>query len=195
MGKRTPTGKIFSEADFDEWTRQGHELGCHTFDHCDAWETVPAEFEASILRNRQAAVALVTGANAPTLSYPINCPRPATKRRAGKYFTGCRGGGQTLNAGTTDLNLLKAFFLEQQRDDLPAIQRMIDETVRQRGWLILATHDVCDAPTRFGCTPAWLNQIVRAALASGAAVLPVGHALESIQGAAGRGSNADRISG
>ena len=54
MGRTAPTGEIFKREDLEELIRQGHELGCHTFDHCDSWETAPAEFEASILRNRDA---------------------------------------------------------------------------------------------------------------------------------------------
>ena len=44
------TGEIFEREDLQELIRQGHELACHTFDHCDSWETTPAEFEASILK-------------------------------------------------------------------------------------------------------------------------------------------------
>ena len=53
MGRTAPTGEIFTREDLDELIRQGHELACHTFDHCDSWETAPAEFEASILRNQR----------------------------------------------------------------------------------------------------------------------------------------------
>src|SRR5438132_6801029 len=53
MGQRAPTGQIFSADDIHEVVRQGHELGCHTYDHRHAWDTPPSTFEASIVRNRQ----------------------------------------------------------------------------------------------------------------------------------------------
>ena len=55
MGQQESTGEIFEREDLQELIQQGHELACHTFDHCDSWETTPAEFEASILKNRRAA--------------------------------------------------------------------------------------------------------------------------------------------
>ena len=124
MGKQAPTGEIFACEDLDELVRQEHELACHTFDHCDSWETDPAEFEASIQRNQRAAVERLSGTKLRSLSYPISWPRPETKRRVATYYECARGGGQTFNAGTTDLNYLKAFFIEQSRDNFAAIKRV-----------------------------------------------------------------------
>ena len=160
---------------------RGHELGCHTFDHCHSWNTAPAEFEASILRNRQAASEFVPGHELHSFSFPISCPRPKNKRRAAKYYSCMRGGGQTFNRGNTDLNYMKAFFLEQSRDDVDAIKRTIDDCVRERGWLIFATHDVCESPTRFGCKPQLFQQVVDYAVKSGALVLPVNKGWEQIE--------------
>jgi peptidoglycan/xylan/chitin deacetylase (PgdA/CDA1 family) len=177
MGQMARTGEIFSPDDLPEFVRQGHELGCHTFDHCDSWETAPAVFEASILRNQKKLVALIPGGSFSSLSYPLSCPRPKTKRRMAKYFDGARGGGQTFNAGTVDLNYLKAFFIEHCKGDFDQIERIIDANARANGWLIFATHDVCDSPTRFGCTPRLFGRVVECAAESGAAILPVHQAL------------------
>jgi peptidoglycan/xylan/chitin deacetylase (PgdA/CDA1 family) len=177
MGRTAPTGEIFSPEDLDEFVRQGHELGCHTFDHYDAWETAPSEFEASILRNQHRLAELVHGGCFSSLSYPISWPRPKTKRRVAKYFDAARGGGQTFNAGAVDLNYLKAFFIEQCKDDFDQIRRIIAANTRAKGWLIFATHDVCDSPTRFGCTPRLFSQVVEYAAKSGAKILPVHRAL------------------
>jgi len=181
MGLSTPTGQMFEVEDLLQISRQGHELGCHTFDHCDSWDTSPAEFEASIVRNQEALAHICPVSMFGSLSYPINCPRPQTKRRVAKYFGCARGGGQTFNSGPTDLNYLNAFFLEQCREDLKAIKQVIDANHRQKGWLIFATHDVCGAPTRFGCTPGFFEQVVRYARQSGTTVLPVQQAWRRIQ--------------
>src|SRR5262249_50236482 len=45
MAKTAPTGFIFTAADLAELQKQGHELGCHTFAHCDSWRTDPDVFE------------------------------------------------------------------------------------------------------------------------------------------------------
>jgi peptidoglycan/xylan/chitin deacetylase (PgdA/CDA1 family) len=172
---------MFEHQDLDELVEQGHELACHTFDHCDSWETSPAEFEASILRNRKAVAEQLPGVALGSLSYPINWPRPQTKRAVARYFECARGGGQTFNAGTVDLNYLKAFFIEQSRDDFDAIKQTIDATARAKGWLIFATHDVCDAPTHFGCTPRLFEQVVECSAKSGAAVLPVSETMKLVR--------------
>jgi peptidoglycan/xylan/chitin deacetylase (PgdA/CDA1 family) len=180
MGQQKSTGEIFQREDLQELIRQGHELACHTFDHCDSWETTPAEFEASILKNRQAAAQHVPGVTLQSFSYPISWPRPATKRRIASYFDSARGGGQIFNAKVVDLNYLKAFFIEQSRDDFDAIKHVIDNNSQAVGWLIFATHDVSDTPTRFGCTPGLFERIVDYAAKSGAHVLPIRDAAERI---------------
>jgi hypothetical protein len=79
-----------------------------------------------------------------------------------------------------DLNYLKAFFIEQSRDDFGEIKKIIDATCRDRGWLIFATHDVCDNPTPDGCKPSFFQKVVRYSADSAATLLPVSQALELI---------------
>lgn len=178
IGRMAPTGQIFALEDLNEFRAQGHELGCHTFDHYHSWNTSPMEFEASILRNRRAAAEVLGGKPMCSFSYPISGPRPVTKRRISRYFNSARGGGQTFNRGWTDLRLLRAFFLEQSRGRFEEIQRLVDANAAAQGWLVFATHDVCDAPTQFGCTPEFFQMVLNYVQKSGAAVLSVSKALE-----------------
>lgn len=186
MGKQEPTGAIFLPEDLKLAFEQGHELGCHTFGHCDAWETQTRAFEDSVIENRRALKELVPGASFRTLSYPINLPRIRTKQKVARYFTCCRGGGQTLNAGRADLNCLSAYFLEKSKGNLADPKRLIDENASARGWLIFATHDVCESPSAYGCTPEFFEEIVRHAVNSGARVLPVCEAWEVLRSSSAR---------
>ncbi len=187
MGQNIPTGEIFTENDLPEFIQQGHELGCHTFDHYNSWDTAPSEFEASILRNRKKAAELMPGRTFSSLSYPISWPRPHTKRIIAKHFDCARGGGQTFNAGTADLNYLNAFFIEQCKGDLGQIKQVIEANARAKGWLIFATHDVGDSPTRYGCTTQFFKQVVDCAVESGASVLPVQPAMRQKLGQPAQG--------
>jgi len=173
MGKQAPPGTIFVPDDLELLLEQGHELGSHTFAHCDAWNTEPSVFEKSVIENDHALGKLAPRSSFKTFSYPINPPRAQTKRRTGQHFICCRGGGQTLNVGTADLNYLRAFFLEKSRDKPDVVRSLIDQNRRARGWLIFATHDVCERPSTWGCTPLFFEDIVRSAVASGARVLPL----------------------
>lgn len=178
MGQEAPTGKMFVARDLATLFDQGHELGCHTFSHCDSWDTSSETFERSIIQNREALQRLIPGAEFQTFSYPISLPRPRTKAKVAKYFAGCRAGGQTLNAGRMDLNHLAAFFLEQCHEDFEAVKNLIDRAHEEDGWLIFATHDIAEDHTRFGCTPKFFEQVVRYSKRSGARILPVSQALE-----------------
>jgi peptidoglycan/xylan/chitin deacetylase (PgdA/CDA1 family) len=180
MGRCAPTGEIFQRQELPLVIERGHELGCHTFAHCHAYDTPVRAFERSIVENQAALHELLPGAQFKTLSYPISCPRPGTKRRTGRYYCGCRAGGQTYNCGTMDLNNLRAFFIEQSRDNPQAIQAVIEANARAGGWLIFATHDVCASPTRYGCTPTLFERILDQTLNSGAQVLPVYAALQKL---------------
>ena len=194
-GKPSQMGPMYQPEDLKELARLGHELGCHTFGHCHSWNTPPDQYEKAILENQQVLNEVLPGTAFQTFSYPFSGPRLAVKQAAARHFLCCRGGGlrpgrfllrhqpggQTFNSGTTDLNLLCAFFLEQSRENPEAVKRLIDQNAQARGWLILATHDVRDTPSRFGCTPAFFEQVVQWSLESGARILPVVKALEVLK--------------
>jgi peptidoglycan/xylan/chitin deacetylase (PgdA/CDA1 family) len=180
LGQDGPSGALFDLQDLRDLVAKGHELGCHTYSHLNAWETGTRAFADSVARNRQALAEMVPGAEFRTLSYPIDRPRPRTKRRVGRQFDCCRGGGQKINRGTIDLNILNAYFLDKRREDLDEAIRLIDENAAARGWLIFATHDVQDRPSPFGCRPGFFEKIVRRAASSGAAILPVARALDAV---------------
>lgn len=182
MNQVTPTGLIFSPEDLPVLLERGHELGCHTFAHCDSWETAPRDFARSVEENRVALERLRPGAAFPTLSYPITCPRPHTKRRVGRRFECCRFGGQTINRGELDLNLVSAHFLEKDRGAVAVVAAGIEDLMRAGGWLVLATHDIADDHTPYGCTPAYFEAVVREVSKAGAVVLPMAEALRHVTG-------------
>jgi peptidoglycan/xylan/chitin deacetylase (PgdA/CDA1 family) len=183
LDREEVVGRICSRADLARAVADGHELGCHTFGHCDAWETDPDVFEDAIQQNKRALETILPAVRFETMSYPISTtPRPKTKRQTGREFLCCRAGGQRSNVGTVDLNYVYAYFLERSMGQLDVIHALIERNSRDRGWLIFATHDVADPPTQFGCTPAFFEDVVRRAVASGAAVLPVRRALAAVLG-------------
>src|ERR1017187_4482802 len=181
MGQETPSGQMFVRDDLRLLFEQGHELGCHTFAHCDSWETDPQAFQKSIIQNGEELGKLLPGVEFKNFSYPISLPRPLTKAKTAGHFLSCRGGGQTLNAGKVDLNQLSAYFLEKSRHDIQAVKALIDRNRDVRGWLIFATHDISDSPSPFGCTPHFFEQVVQYAVSSGAHILPVMQALEVLE--------------
>jgi hypothetical protein len=182
MGEKLPSGMIFKEDDLANMLAQGHELGCHTFDHYDSWSTQPILFEKSILANKRALQKLMPQASFGSFSYPISYPHPLTKRLVAKHFECSRCGGQRFNSRIADLNLLAAYFLEQCAGNLQAVKQIINQCCANKGWLIFATHDVTERPSHLGCTISFFEAVVGYAVNSGAEVLPMKKALEHICG-------------
>lgn len=179
-GTQAPTGEMFDDRDFERVIEDGHELGCHTFDHRHSWATTRVLYEQSITANANALEAIFPGARFATFSYPIAEPHPFNKKTAGARFRACRGGGQTHNRELADLALLSSYFLEKTQGDMSPVYHAIDESCRDDGWLIFSTHDVCDSHTPYGCTPAFFERVVAYAAKSGAEVLPVDQALNRL---------------
>ena len=180
MDTVAPTGQIFAATDIPQLLAAGHELGCHTYHHRHSYDTPPEQFEDSVLTNQKAVAAMVPGYRFHSLAYPLSVPRPGTKRRCAQHLAASRAGGQVPNDGTTDLNALNAFFLEQSRHDSAAVEQVIARTVASKGWLIFATHDVNPDPTPYGVEPGFFRQVVEASVASGAKLVSVSEGLREI---------------
>jgi peptidoglycan/xylan/chitin deacetylase (PgdA/CDA1 family) len=182
LGTPSQSGPIASRDDLQLLTRLGHEVGCHTFDHLDGWNSGPAAFERSIEANRAALAEVVPGARFPVFAYPLDGPSVRVKRAVGRHFVCCRGGGQAFNAGTADLNLLNAYFLDWRNlDDPSAVCDVIRRNSAANGYLVFATHDIADQPSRFGWPPQAFAQVVRCAVESGARVVPMATACSELR--------------
>ena len=188
LGSNTEVGTIASLEDLVRAVNEGNELGCHTFDHLNTWETTSDKFVESVVRNKQALDRVLPGATFRTFSYPIGSPKPSIKSRLEKYFVCCRGGGQAPNVGAADLNLLKAYFLDKKNNfDIGLIKKIIDYSTSCCGWLIFVTHDIIENPSPYGCTPKFFEEVVNHAARSGALLLPVEQAFEKLQTSNNRG--------
>ncbi|OEU83965.1 MAG: hypothetical protein BA873_07735 [Desulfobulbaceae bacterium C00003063] len=182
LESESPSRTIAFQDDLRRAVEEGHELGCHTFDHKDPWKTTTEVFEQSVFKNRQALAGMLPESAFTAFAYPLCGPRPTTKSRVGKLFNCCRGGGQTFNVGKTDMNLLKAYFLDVRIGDIiDTVRRLIDRNSECRGWLIFATHDVTDNPSPYGCTKEFFEEVVAYSARSGARLLPVGNACQEFQ--------------
>lgn len=180
LGQGSPSGPIAEAHALRDALAAGHELGCHTYDHLDAWQVPPQAYIASVDANARALEALLPGARFETFAYPKSGARATVKPALAQRFLACRHGGQCANTGQADRDLLAACFLDRsQRADLSFLRHLIEHNARSGGWLIFATHDVQPDPSPWGCTPAFLEAVVRHALRTGTEVLPVREALRA----------------
>jgi len=174
MGETTLLGDIFNSEDVKDVVTEGHEIGSHTFDHLNPWETRVDLFEDSIIKNQIAIRSIIPEFSFKTLAYPYTGPHPRIKMVAGRHFSCCRGGGHIPNIRRIDLNLLKSCFIDKwHREDLEYFRRLLQRNSKDRGWLIFSTHDISANPSAFGCSPEIFENIVREAVASSATILPI----------------------
>lgn len=175
-------GPIGTRAHLKRALERGHELGCHTFDHLDAWHCTTSAYVASIERNRSALHEFLPGATFRSFAYPRSGARAMVKKAIGARFECGRGAGQNLNFGEVDLNQLRCVFLDRHTGiDLRAVRDLIARNAAQRGWLIFAAHDVSQASGPLSCDPAFLSSALRLSVESGARVMPVAAACDLLR--------------
>lgn len=170
-GTASPLGPMFDADDLRAVHAQGHEIACHTYSHRDCCRAAPNEIAAEIERNA-AALAELIDAPLDNFAYPFGGVSLTAKNALAGRFASCRGTGRGLNQGTVDLADLLATSIYGQDFDRDALCQLIDDAQAANGWVIFYTHDIADAPSPFGCTPAQFQAIVAYA-AENAPVLPV----------------------
>jgi peptidoglycan/xylan/chitin deacetylase (PgdA/CDA1 family) len=171
MGSTTVVGQLFHRSDLDRLLGNGHELGCHTLDHASCLQLARHEYVAQCARNRQLAAELL-GTALRNFSFPYGDVDFRVKRELGASYDTCRSIESGINRDPVDCGYLRANAL-YSAVPLRAIEKMVEDTVQYQSWLVLYTHDVCDQPSAYGCTPGYFEHVLRYVLRSGARVLPI----------------------
>jgi peptidoglycan/xylan/chitin deacetylase (PgdA/CDA1 family) len=169
-------GEQFTQDDIYSLLSDGHELGCHTFTHSSLRKVSRSSFQQDVIKGREAIQDMV-GGDAGNFAYPYGHVGLRSKGAIGAQMSSCRSIYGGINQGAADLNFLRANSLYGDLDGLAAIEALIDENIRTRGWLIFYTHDVRENPSPFGCTPALLDRTISLAIKKGNRVLTVKSAL------------------
>ena len=158
--------------------KAGHEIGCRGFEHIQYQTLSREQVEADLARNLQFLRDHGLATDHLNFAYPFGCSSPGLKRLVSRRFISARGIADGLNVGEADLALLKATRLYQGRLSDAQVTALIEDNVRQCGWLIFLTHGVDDEPDAYGCTPDLLEHALHMAVQSGAQVLTVRDALQ-----------------
>jgi len=143
--------------------RGGHEIGCHTFSHKRTCDLDAASFTAEIEQNRRYLRSVDPSIKIENFAYPYGYGSFERKQQLKTAFRSCRSIVPGVNRGTVDPQFLRAMPLIDQHTDRDAIDRALDETQVDNGWLIFYGHDVAETPSPYGCSPALLNHALEAA--------------------------------
>ena len=170
-------GPQFQKDDLSLLLEAGHELASHTYSHISA-RSVPVTAYSEEVQKGYCSLAEAFGANASRhFAYPFGDVTLQVKRVVASSMLSCRGIYPGLNGPTTDLNLLHANSLYGDLDQLASARALVEENRRNKSWLIFYTHDVQPKPSPYGCTPGLLEQVVQAAIESGARIVTIGEAV------------------
>jgi peptidoglycan/xylan/chitin deacetylase (PgdA/CDA1 family) len=158
--KTRPGGPYFNSDLLEEIVAEGGELGCHTYNHIHLYTVHPNELRSDLKLNQKRIAELVPGYTFQNFAYPWGEQRISTKRVISENFVCARGVNGGINSRHPDLNNL---WSNQLAHSLPLQQvyALIDEVIRIKGWLIFYTHDVQENPSHWGCSPAYLESILR----------------------------------
>jgi peptidoglycan/xylan/chitin deacetylase (PgdA/CDA1 family) len=180
MGRTNSLGRQFSASDLQGLLREGHELGSHSFGHLSCRSTPLHDFEEDVLKGITAVEQITGSSHAHHFSYPFGHATLRSKRRIGAMVSSCRGNMPGINRSVADLNLLRANALYSSSFKFDSVDRLLTTNAKCRGWLIFYTHDICEHPSPYGCTPAEFESVVRLATAKCRNVLPVGQAISTV---------------
>lgn len=175
-GEDGPCGMNFRAGQISDLIDQGHEVGCHTFDHADCAQRDAFDSLHSLAQNRDALAKM--GAPAPqTLAYPYGETCAELKAALPPRFQCARGVLPGLNRGKVDLAQLNAYALFGESWEARA-HAALKRAAKQNAWMIAFTHDVSGAPSPWGTSEQNLDALLGAAHALGFSILPMSAALQ-----------------
>jgi len=170
-GTDAPTGRMACADAVRRLAQAGHEIGCHTYAHLDCGQASACDAVEDVARNAETLTAW--GLPRPTtFAYPFGDVAPATKRALAGRFQLMRALHHGLITAGVDLNQAPSVGVEGPGGEALALH-WLDRLAGRPAWLILTTHDVAEAPSAWGCTPATLARLVDTALADGVEVVTV----------------------
>lgn len=162
--------------------KSGHEIGDHTYSHCDALEHTVDDVLEDIKRN-QAVLSNLDIPPSETFAYPYGQVTRKLKLALDQTFKGARGIRSVTHDRSVDLNQIGSHRLYHGADFDRLLSRVAD-LKDHPGWMTIFTHDVRDNPSEFGCTPSQMKTVIQAVKDSGANVMTVAKAIAHLETAA-----------
>jgi len=173
-------GLHFRASDLIGLQNKGHEIAGHTFTHADCTQLTSDQVMAEISKNKAALKQMGVTGEIEHFAYPFGGATAELKKKLASEYKSLRGITPGIHYKAADLSGLKSTPIFSG-DKLMQALALIEQLKRKPGWLTFFAHDICDAPSAWGCTPAEFHRVVKAAKNSGAHVLPIGPALKKME--------------
>jgi len=158
-GQDSHLGQYTTPEDIQALHAAGHEIACHTHTHIDCGRASVRDIAQELQRNHD-ALRLMGLPSPRTFAYPYGDVSPGAKGLLHDRYLAARALHHGLVTTGSDLNQVPAVGIEGQCGEQTAFT-WLDKAAKTRdAWLILYTHDVCENPSDWGCTPAALDRII-----------------------------------
>ncbi len=180
MGTEDPNfGPLFDAEDLARLHQNGHDFGCHTFDHfdCRAAEAddIRAQCERSEAFLEQHGITEIK-----SFAFPFGAADLHAKSNMLRSDLALRGVKRGINRGDVDLGMLRACGLQDDCNGTDWAQAELNKLQDQDGWRIIFTHDVRAAPSPWGVTPDDFQAVLDHIERIGAEVITVGEMTDRI---------------
>lgn len=172
-------GPQYDAADLPALESSGHEIAGHTFDHVDCTQLNETELMDQLKRNRGALAQMGVKQSITGFAYPYGATKAGLKAHLGQCYHAVRGIESGVQYNCADLNELKSEGLYS--DSVKSILSTLSGLSRRPGWYTLFTHDICDNPTQWGCTPHEFEAALKTIKSLGAVVLPIRDAVTYLE--------------
>lgn len=174
MGKTIDGIKFYDEGHLKDAAAQGHEIGCHAFQH-EKLGQQGMRFARKTCDDNAAFVRNIVGPHVKMTSfaYPYGDTSLTVKAELSKKFAFCRGVRQELNTGKVDRGQISIISLEIRHAEQVDLKRTVAEAAANKSWIVFLTHDVCENPSPYGSTPAMIENAVKAVREAGIQILPL----------------------
>src|SRR5262249_43142105 len=110
-GKEINGLRYYDLHDLNAVHHQGHEIGCHTFDHARVSQLSGADIEEPLARNRGFVSRHIGDFVMTSFAFPYGDTSIRTKRIVSKQFASCSGIWPDVNRRSIDLGELSAVHL------------------------------------------------------------------------------------
>lgn len=177
MNEENALGELFRAEDLGALVEHGHEVAIHGHRHVSARRVPAHEFLGDVELCQSELGTLIPGGASRNFAYPYGEATLSCKRELGPRMESSRGTIHGFNGPEVDLNLLRANPLYGDESRIESARRLIQENEERRSWLIFYSHDVRANPSRYGCTPALLRELISFAANRRNTILPVGEVL------------------
>jgi peptidoglycan/xylan/chitin deacetylase (PgdA/CDA1 family) len=141
----------------------GHEIGCHTFDHLPLGSQ-NSSFAHVTCQKNSALMRQIFGASfgMSSFAYPYGDVSLHIKHVMSREFERCRGVRAGINNGTADLAQIRIVSLERYHWNPQAVDEIISNARGEKVWLVFLSHDVSDSPSPYGSTPDQIRRTLHA---------------------------------